>query len=181
MKRKKTTDSPQVTIKIPLEKFIREAKTRFQVKLNKLNLNPALKNQVINSFESAISEILVSKFANEGIVELVQFPLGSLSASGKFDDPDAGSIVYVPGTEKHKPYIRKWVNPKNTLTAKRIEHRTLFKQVSQQWKHESDAIKSLWNDYAKKIEFASGQTMYIKHWFKIGKETGQYPKLGFKP
>jgi hypothetical protein len=181
MKRTKTTESPLVTIKIPLETFIRLAETGFQTRLGKLNLDARQTKQVIGAFQASISEILVSKFSSEGTVQLVQFPLGSESASGKFNDPDAGDIVYVPGTGKHKPYIRKWVTPKNTITEKRTEHRNLFKQVNQQWKDESPAIKSSWELAAKQVPPYSGQNLYVKRWFEVGKETGEYPGVGFKP
>ena len=131
--------------------------------------------------KGAFNDILAAKFAVEGTVELNQFPLGSLSAQGKFADPDAGKIVYVPGTGKHKPYIRRWVNPRNPKTSEQQDHRILFKQVTQQWTDESEEVKALWNRIAKKEPPYSGQNLYIKRWFAIGKETGTYPGLGFRP
>jgi hypothetical protein len=181
MKRTKTTELPYVTLRIPLNRFIQLVQNRFIENIEKFDLVPGQEKQLETALKGAFNNILAEKFAVEGTVELVQFPLGSLAASGKFSDPDAGSIVYVPGTGSHKPYIRKWVNPPNINSDKQQAHRTLFKQVAEQWRLESDEIKSIWNQGSKTIPGSTGQTLYIATWFKIGKDTGIYPGIGFQP
>ena len=155
--------------------------TRFNTRIQKIELDSAARNQVQKVIPAVITEILGEKFAIDGTVELVQFPLGSLSASGKFADPDAGTIVYVPGTEKHKPYIRKWFNPPKPDSEKQLNQQSLFTRANEQWVNESDEVQNLWNERAKKINFYSGQTLYIRTWFEIGRKTGSYPGLGFIP
>jgi hypothetical protein len=181
MKRTKTTELPYVTLRIPLPKFIQLVQNRFSENIEKFNLVPGQEKYLQTALKNAFNNILAEKFVVDGIVELVQFPLGSLAASGKFFDPDAGQIVYVPGTGTHRPYIRKWVKPPKINSDKQQAHRTLFKQVAEQWRLESDEIKSVWNQDSKTIPGATGQTLYIKAWFKIGKDTGGYPGLGFVP
>jgi hypothetical protein len=181
MKRTKTTELPYVTLRIPLNRFIQLVQNQFNENIEQFDLVPGQEKYLQTALKGAFNNILAEKFAVDGTVELVQFPLGSMAASGKFSDPDAGQIVYVPGTGKHKPYIRKWVVPKNTITEKRIEHRNLFKQVNQQWKDETSAIKSSWELAAEKVPPFTGQNLYVKRWFEVGKETGEYPSLGFVP
>jgi hypothetical protein len=181
MKKTKSTDSPLVELKIPLKKFIKMIETRFNARIQKIEVDINARKQVQKALESAITSILSEKFVVEGTVVLVQFPLGSMAASNKFSDPDAGQIVYVMGTGKHKPYIRKWVNPPEPKSVKQLDRQKMFKQVNEQWKNESVEIKTLWDQYAKKLGPATGQTQYIKRWFAVGKETGVYPGLGFRP
>lgn len=181
MKRHKSTELPYVTLSIPVSKFIELVQNRFQDNLMQLNLIPGQEQSIESALKKAVDDILAEKFAIDGTVELVQFPLGSMAASGKFADPDAGRIVYVPGTGSHKPYIRKWVIPPNINSDKQQEHRTRFKLVTQQWQLESPEIKSEWELAAEKVPVYSGQTLYIKRWFKVGKETGTYPGIGFQP
>lgn len=153
---------------------------RFNKRVQKINLDARKAKQVQTALKSAFAEIMAAKFVVDGKIELIQFPLGSESASGKFSDKDAGTIVYVPGSQKHKPYTRKWVIPPNPKTAKQHEHRTLFKQVLQQWKNESDEIKAIWNEKAKKSPPLTGQNLYVKQWFELGRRTGNYPVIGFR-
>ena len=155
--------------------------TRFNTRIQKIELDSAARKQVQKVIPAVITEILGEKFAIDGTVELVQFPLGSLSASGKFADPDAGTIVYVPGTEKHKPYIRKLGNTPNPTSEKQLEKQSLFARVNQQWPKEDEEVKTLWNELAIKKQKSSGQTLYIETWYKVGEETGTYPGLGFEP
>lgn len=181
MKRTRSSEAPCVELKIPLKKFIELVQERFTAKIQKIELDSAKVNQIQDALKTVVNNILAEKFAVDGTVELTQIPLGALSASGKFKDKDAGPIVYVPGTGKHKPYIRKWVEPPNPDSVKQQAQQTLFGQVTQQWMKESDEIKSLWNQQPKKKESLTGQTLYISAWFKVGKETGIYPGLGFRP
>ena len=181
MKRTRSTESPYVVLRIPLKKFQQLVQDRFNKRIKKINLDSPKIKQVQTALKSAFAEILAEKFAVDGTVEIIQPPLGSFSAQGKFKDKDAGTIVYVPGTNKHKPYTRKWVIPPNPKTAKQQEHRTLFKQVLQQWKNESDEVKGVWNEKAKEFPPLTGQNLYVKQWFELGKKTGTYPGLGFRP
>jgi hypothetical protein len=181
MKRTRSTETPYVGLRIPLKKFIQMVHERFNKRIQKVNLDSKQAKQVQTALKSSFAEIMAEKFVVDGKIELIQFPLGSLSAQGKFPDKDAGTIVYVPGTKKHKPYIRKWVIPPNPRTAKQQENRALFKQVLQQWKNESDEIKALWERKAKKFPPLTGQNLYIKQWFELGKKTGNYPGLGYRP
>ncbi|MCX7919090.1 MAG: hypothetical protein N3A72_05670 [bacterium] len=180
MKRTRSTDLPYVGLRIPLKKFQQMVEDRFNQRIRKIELDSAKTKQVKTALHSAFVEIMAEKFAVDGNIELIQFPLGALSASGKFSEKDAGTIVYVPGTKKHKPYTRRWVIPPNPQTAKQQEHRALFNQVMHQWKNESDEIKAIWNQKAKKFPPLTGQNLYVKKWFELGKSTGTYPGLGFR-
>ncbi|MFB3897857.1 MAG: hypothetical protein ACE14V_16320 [bacterium] len=55
MERTKTTELPLVTIKIPLATFIRLADTKFESKIDKLNLDSIQTKQVISAFEYLIT------------------------------------------------------------------------------------------------------------------------------
>ena len=121
------------------------------------------------------------KYSFTGEIHLEQYPLMSLEASGKWRDDDLGMMVYVPAGSKRRAYCRKWFIPANPRSAIQQEHRILFKDISSQWKQESDAVKDAWRIEARKYSAMNGHNLYVKKCFEIFKETQVCPTLGFMP
>ena len=179
--RLRTTDVPWVHLSMSMEQFTEKLINEIHEITKGSVLSGISQNYIESIVNSAITNICSEKFALKGKVNLEQIPLGSYSASGSYNDPDLGKIVYVQGSNKHKPYQRKWVKPPNPQTTFQQEHRYLFKQSSQQWKNESSTVKEIWNRKAIDSHEFTGQTNYIKHWFRILKSSGIPPEPGFLP
>ncbi len=179
--RNRSTTSPEVMIQIELAQFRKLVGNQLYQSLRKSHAITLTQKQFNKFVENAFQNVLSRKFARDGEVRLYQMPLGSFSAIGKFRDADIGKIVYVPGTKKHKPYQRKWVDPKDPKTPLQKQYRNLFKQAGTNWTNEPPSIKDQWNIAAKEAGEYTGQTYYIKRWFKDLKKIGLPPGLGFLP
>ena len=129
----------------------------------------------------AVQTSLRRKYSMTGELHLEQYPLMSLEAKGKWKDDDLGMIVYVPASAKRRAYCRKWFIPANPRSALQQEHRHLFKDISSQWKQESDAVKDAWRTAAHRYTAMNGHNLYVKKCFEIFKDTQVCPRLGFMP
>jgi hypothetical protein len=177
--RTRKTESPLVDVQMTMAQFTELIGKEIFKNLTKSGLTSAGQEKFMKIVDASVQNVMAEKFANQGVVQLTQIPLGSMSASGKFEDKDFGKIVYVPGTSKHKPYQRKWVKPPNPQTPVQQSHRILFKQATQHWTSESQVVKDQWNQYAIKVHEYTGQTSFIKQWFKVLRESGIPPSPGF--
>ena len=84
MTRKRSTESPDITMKISVEQFIQTIETKFSGKIQKLNLDKKTFSQIQSALKSTFTETISRKSAKSGKIEINQLPLNSLAASGKF-------------------------------------------------------------------------------------------------
>ena len=178
---KRTTDLPYVDMKINYDVFVQAISKRIKTQLENLNYPGDVVNSVCQLIDQNLNQYLQDKFAVSGKLVITQYPLCSLAASGKFLDHDAGKIVFVRGTMRCKPYVRKWVKPPDPSSTAQLHHHERFRQVNHNWKMESDTVHTLWNDAARKYHPLTGQNLYIKKSFEVYRQDGQLPDTPFIP
>jgi hypothetical protein len=174
--RKKT-----VKIRIPLDQFqqwMLESMEKYipSVNMQVLSIQKA-KTLVQHAFQTA----MMRKYSMSGEIHLEQYPLMSLEAQGKWRDDDLGIIVYVPASQKHRAYYRKWFIPINRRSQGQQSHRHLLKVISGQWKQETEDIKNAWRKEASNYPAMNGHNLYVKKGFEYFRNNHRYPELGFKP
>jgi hypothetical protein len=147
--------------------------------ISKAGLSDAQSQQVTCLVESALQNIKSNHFAVEGRVELYQYPLMSLSASGKFKDKEQGMIVYVNQTHLRRAYQRRWVIPRDPKTEKQLTCREQMRLMNQQWKNESEETQEAWNQSAQKNPAMTGKNLYARYWFQYVQTHQEPPGIGF--
>lgn len=170
-----------VKVQIPWEKALLRMEANMKEGL--------LRNGYSDSYAASLSRwirksggnLFSTHFALKGIITLNQYPLGSMGASGKFDWPDAGLLVYVRQTGKRSAYTRKWVRPKDPKTLSQLLQRERLKQADTAWHLETPELRQAWNQAATGKSPLIGYTYYIKSWFNSLKSTGIPPSLGLSP
>jgi hypothetical protein len=178
---KRTTDLPFVDIKINYDVFVQTIHQKIKAQLEKLNYPDSEIKSLCHLVEQNLNQYIHDKFGISGKLVITQYPLGSLGASGKFPDADAGKIVFVRGSMQCKPYIRRWVKPPDPSSAAQKQHHIRFRQINLNWKQESEAVHSLWNMAARKYHPLSGQNLYIKKSFEGYRNSGHVPDTPFLP
>ena len=87
-------------------------------------------------------------------IVLMGFPLGSMTASGKFRDK-------VFATRNGKTHLRKLVVPLDPKTAKQRLNRTRFADIIQSWKELPQSVKDEYNRKTKGTP-KTGLNLYIE-------------------
>jgi hypothetical protein len=129
--------------------------------------------QIHRAFIGARKNLLPSYLAQDAVVYLLQYPLMSMNASGKWQN----EIVYI--TRSGKTYIRRYVKPRNPQTVPQQTNRNYFKILVAHYQQESAEIKSFWKEKAKSIIGKSGYNLYLGEMMKLLQQ-GIEPPIGFR-
>ena len=129
--------------------------------------------QIQHAFSSARKELLPSYLAQDAVVYLLQYPLMSMTASGKWKD----EIVYV--TRSGKTYLRRYVIPRNPRTVPQQTQRNYLKIALSHYQQESAETKTFWKEQAKNIRGKNGYNLYLGAVIKLLQQ-GINPPIGFR-
>lgn len=129
--------------------------------------------QIQRAFIAARKGLLPSYLAQDAVVYLLQYPLMSMTASGKWKN----EIVYV--TRSGKTYIRRYVIPQNPRTVPQQTQRNYLKIAVAHYQQESPETKTFWKEQAKTIGGKSGYNLYLGEVMKLLQQ-GINPPIGFR-
>ena len=103
MIRHRRSDSPMVKLRIPYDRWEQLIVGKYQNKIKYIVDSPLIQKRLVRALSSVQRELQTARFATGGTVELIQYPLGSMEASGKSKNKDIGTIVYIRGTSSNVP------------------------------------------------------------------------------
>jgi len=132
-----------VSMEYPIEKFMEMFKTQ-------LTLYP----DPVQALEQTIYQLGAEYILPVEKIVLMGFPLGSMTASGKFRDK-------VFATRNGKTHLRKLVVPHDPKTAKQRLNRTRFADIIQSWKELPQSVKDEYNRKTKGTP-KTGLNLYIE-------------------
>ena len=168
-----------VALRYTLKEYEDSIREELKSAITKAGLSEAQTQQVMQLVESTLQNLKSRHFAVEGRVELYQYPLMSMTARGKFNDRTQGMIVYVAQTHLRRAYQRRWVIPKDPRTEKQLTCRERMRLMNQQWKHESEDTRAVWNQAAKQYPAMTGKNLYARYWFRYMQTHQEPPGIGF--
>jgi hypothetical protein len=132
-----------VSIEYPIEKFIEVFKTQV-----------VLYPDPVQALEQTILKLGAEYILPVEKVVLMGFPLGSMTASGKYREK-------VFATRNGRTHVRKLVIPHDPKTGKQIANRTRFAEIVQAWKELPESVKTDYNRKAKNVP-KTGLNLYIQ-------------------
>ncbi|MDI6785025.1 MAG: hypothetical protein QME64_13145, partial [bacterium] len=143
------------------------------INLSKSPVQTFSPEQIQRAFSSARKGLLPSYLAQDAVVYLLQYPLMSMTASGKWKN----EIVYV--TRSGKTYLRRYVIPRNPRTVPQQTQRNYFRIAVAHYQQESAETKSFWKEQAKTNRRKSGYNLYLGAVIKL-LQRGIEPPIGFR-
>ena len=132
-----------VSIEYPIEKLVELFKKQLEV-----NSDP------VKALEQALSLLGREYLLQADKVVVTGLPLGSMTASGKFQDK-------VFATRNGKTHLRKLVIPHDPKTAQQRSNRTRFADIVQSWKALPQSVKDEYNQKTKGTP-KTGLNLYIE-------------------
>ncbi|MCX7919002.1 MAG: hypothetical protein N3A72_05220 [bacterium] len=144
-----------------VEKLAKE----FAPKLTKTQVQKAL-NQALAAFKTEYETV-------EFQITLLTRPAYSLGLTGKYK----GRIHQRSKSGRY--YSKRYRKPRNPRTAAQVQTRTNFILASQAYQTESESVRMLWRNKARKLQM-TGRSLYMQQYIKLLSQ-GTTPPSPFLP
>ncbi|MDI6784967.1 MAG: hypothetical protein QME64_12855, partial [bacterium] len=153
-----------------------EEKKFFEILVEKLEqeLSPTLtQSQVQKALNRALENFKAESETFELEINLLTHPAYSGGLTGKYK----GRIHQ--RSKKGKYYSKRYAKPKNPRTSAQIKTRDDFNQASEAYKNESESVRDLWRNEARKLQMTS-RSLYMQQYIKLLNQ-GTTPPSPFLP